>query len=102
MDSEPRQIAFGAIQLEAESTDGELIPVSVLIDPASTATFFREGIVRSLKLHGHSQTLRVEGVAETSSTATSEYLTCRLDRLSEKKSRYKDPHFLPSPNQYRS
>ena len=78
MDSEPKPIAFGVIQLEAESADGELIPVSVLIDPASTATFFREGIVRSLKLHGHSQTLRVEGVAETSSTTPSEYLDLRI------------------------
>jgi hypothetical protein len=78
MDSEPKPIAFGVIQLEAESTDGELIPVSLFIDPESTATFFREGIVRSLKLDGHSQTLRVEGVAETSSVAPSEYLDLRI------------------------
>ena len=36
-------IAFGVIQLDAVASDGELVPMTVLIDPGSNSTLFREG-----------------------------------------------------------
>ena len=61
-------IAFGVIQLDAVASDGELVPMTVLIDPGNNSTLFREGAIRALKLHGNRQTLRINGVADSLTT----------------------------------
>ena len=48
--------------------------MTVLIDPGSNSTLFREGAIRVLKLHGSRQTLRINGVADSLTTFQSEYL----------------------------
>ncbi|XP_032782640.2 uncharacterized protein LOC116920627 [Daphnia magna] len=78
-DISSERIAFGVIQLEALNQDGELIPITVILDPGSNATLFREGIVRSLKLRGRRQTLHIDGVADTiSSLHSSEHLEMQI------------------------
>ncbi|XP_046450173.1 uncharacterized protein LOC124198385 [Daphnia pulex] len=76
--SDASLIAFGVIQLEALSASGEVVPVTVMVDPGSNSTLFREGLARSLKLRGRSQTLRIDGVAGAISTLQSEHLEIRI------------------------
>jgi hypothetical protein len=61
-------IAFGVIRLDALNTDGELVPINVMLDAGSNTTFIREGLVRSLRISGERQTLRIQGVADAAST----------------------------------
>jgi hypothetical protein len=76
--SDASLIAFGVIQLEALSASGEVVPVTVMVDPGSNSTLFREGLARSLKLRARSQTLRIDGVAGAISTLQSEHLEIRI------------------------
>jgi hypothetical protein len=78
IDPDVEVIAFGVIQLEAVASDGKLVPMTVLIDPGSNSTLFREGAIRSLKLRGDRQTLRIDGVADTMSTLQSEHLNFQI------------------------
>ena len=67
------------LRLDAFNAEGEYVPVNVLMDGGSDATFFREGLIRDLRLDGSRQTLLVEGVGEGRSThLDSEYLELRL------------------------
>ncbi|XP_045027086.1 uncharacterized protein LOC123470616 [Daphnia magna] len=61
-------IAFGVIRLDAMNADRELVPINVMLDAGSNTTFIREGLVRSLRISGERQTLRVQGVADAAST----------------------------------
>ena len=63
-----RRIAFKMLRLDAFNAEGEYVPVNVLMDGGSDATFFREGLIRDLRLDGSRQTLLVEGVGEGRST----------------------------------
>jgi hypothetical protein len=74
-----RRIAFRMLRLDAFNLEGEYVPVNVLMDGGSDATFFREGLIRDLRLDGSRQTLLVEAVGEGSSThLDSEYVELRL------------------------
>jgi hypothetical protein len=55
--------------------------MTVLIDPGSNSTLFREGAIRALKLHGNRQTLRINGVADSLTTFQSEYLELSIRTL---------------------
>ena len=79
--TETELIAFGVIQIDAVASDGELVPMKVLIDPGSNSTFFCEGAIRALKLHGNRQTLRINGVADSLTTFQSEYLELSIRTL---------------------
>lgn len=52
--------------------------MTVLIDPGSNSTLFREGAIRALKLDGDRQTLRINGVADSMTTLQSEYLELQI------------------------
>jgi hypothetical protein len=56
------------IRLDAMNADGELVPINVMLDSGSNTTFIREGLVRSLRISGERQTLRVQGVGDAAST----------------------------------
>jgi hypothetical protein len=40
------------LRLDAFYAEGEYVPVNVLMDGGSDATFFREGLIRDLRLEG--------------------------------------------------
>ena len=79
--TETELIAFGVIQLDAVASDGELVPMTVLIDPGNNSTLFREGAIRALKLQGSRQTLQINGVADSLTTFQSEYLELPIRTL---------------------
>lgn len=68
MASDAVLIAFGVIQLEALSENRELVPVLVMGDRGTNSTLYREGLTRPLRLHGRSQTLRINGVSDSALT----------------------------------
>ena len=63
------QVALGVIWTEAYIADGEIIPVSVMIDEGSNTTLFRNDFLQRLKLTGKKLTIDLVGVtgAETES-----------------------------------
>ena len=61
-------VAFGVIRLDDVKEDGSLVPINVMIDNGSNSTLIREGLVRSLRIVGRKQPLRVNGVAHAVTT----------------------------------
>ena len=56
------KVALGVIRMEAYTSGGQLIPVSVLIDEGSDTTLFREDFLQRLKISGKGTTLDLVGV----------------------------------------
>ena len=60
--SDDMQVALGVIWTEAYTADGEIIPVSVMVDEGSNTTLFRNDFLQRLKLTGKKLTLDLVGV----------------------------------------
>jgi hypothetical protein len=56
------KVALGVIRMKAYTSEGQLIPVSVLIDEGSDTTLFREDFLQRLKIIGKGTTLDLVGV----------------------------------------